>query len=112
MTPHTEPNALKSIHALAAPQRYRVRRDGEGWPMIPGRLGQIEYHDGRDLAVYSDRPRLFAKLWAIPGVRRWQVGDQEVRALFPVEALDRVAAVIQARQRRSAASAGHLQKVA
>jgi hypothetical protein len=41
--------------------------------------------------VYSDRPRVFAKLWAIPGVRRWQVGDQEMRAVFPPETLEQVA---------------------
>lgn len=62
-----------------------------------GRLGQVERHcDGQDchgcpvsgpaLAVYSTRPRLFRKLWAIPGLRRWQTGDAEMRAVFPAEA--------------------------
>ena len=79
--------------------------------MIPGRLGQIEWHcDGRAcygcpepgplLAAWTDRPRLFAKLWAIPGILRWQTGDAEMRALFPVEALEQVAGVIRARRRR------------
>jgi hypothetical protein len=74
--------------------------DAEGWPVIPGRLGQIELHDGQALAVYSTRPRIFARLWAVPGVRRWQVGDQEARALVPVDALPQVAALIGARRRR------------
>jgi hypothetical protein len=74
--------------------------------------GQIEWFDGRDLAVYSDRPRLFAKLWAIPGVRRHQTGDHEMRAIFPPEALEQVAGVIQARRRRPPGSTAHLQKVA
>jgi hypothetical protein len=91
--------AFAQIRALAAPARLRVRPDGEG-PVIPGRLGQIEYHDGRDLAVFTDRPRLHGKLWAIPGVRRHQTGDREMRALFPPEALDQVAGVIRARRRR------------
>ena len=54
--------------------------------------------DRRDLAVYSDRPRLFAKIWAIPGVRRHQTGDHEMRAIFPPEALEQVAAVIRAKR--------------
>jgi hypothetical protein len=58
----------------------------------------VEWFDGRDLAVYCDRPRLFAKLWAIPGVRRHQTGDQEMRATFPPEALEQVAAVIRAKR--------------
>jgi hypothetical protein len=70
---------------MAAPYRFRVFRDTEGWPVMPGKLGRLEWHDGRALAVYTDRPRLFARLWALPGVRRWQVGDQEVRGLFSVE---------------------------
>jgi hypothetical protein len=67
------------LKALAEPFRYRVRCDAEGWPVIPGRLGQIEPHDDQWLAVYSNRPRVFARLWAPPEVRRWQVGDQEAR---------------------------------
>ena len=69
-------------------------------PGHSSRYGRLEWHDGARLAVYSDRPRLFARLWAAPGVRRWQVGDQEMRALFPVEALIPVAQVIQARRHR------------
>jgi hypothetical protein len=84
--------------------------------VIPGRYGQIEWHcDGVDcwscrlpgqvaLTVYSDRPRLFGKLWAIPGVGRCQTGDSEMRAAFPPEALEYVAGVIKARRRRSLSS--------
>jgi hypothetical protein len=61
--------------------------------------------------VYSDHPRRFAKIWAIPGMRRHQTGDQEMRAVFPPEALEQVAEVIRARRRRSAASAAHLQRL-
>ncbi len=53
----------------------------EGWPVIPGRYGRLEWHDGETVAVYSDRPRLCARLWAVPGIHRWQVGDQEARDL-------------------------------
>jgi len=103
--------AFTQLRALAAPRRFRVRPDPEGFPIIPGRVGQIEWYcDGRDchscplpgepaLAVFTTRPRLFAKLWAIPGVRRWQTGDHEMRAVFPPEALEQVAGVIQARRR-------------
>jgi hypothetical protein len=102
--------AIRLFRTLAAPHRFRVIRDAEGWPMIPGRYGRIEYQDGRELALYSDQLRLFAKLWTISGVRRWQTGDREMRALFPPEALEQVAGVIQARRRRPAGSAAHLQK--
>ena len=61
--------------------------------MIPGKLGHLEWHDGQTLAVYSNRPRVFTRLWAVPGVRRWQVGDQEARSLIPVE-LPEVATLI------------------
>jgi hypothetical protein len=65
--------------------------------LFPAHYGQIEWFDGRDLAAYCDRPRLFAKLWAIPGVRRHQTGDHEMRAIFQPEALEQVAAVIRAK---------------
>ena len=72
----------------------QVQFDPEGWPVIRGQRGRIEYHDGKELAVYTDRPKLFRKLFAIPGVRRHQTGDIEVRALFPPAALSQVALLI------------------
>src|SRR5947207_13022740 len=105
--------AVERLRVLAKPYRLRVQVDAEGFPIIPGRYGQIEWHcDGVNcsacalqgqvaLAVYTDRPRLFEKLWAIPGVKRYQTGDTEMRAVFPPEAMDEVARVIKARRRRS-----------
>jgi hypothetical protein len=86
---------------LAQPHRLRIEPDPEGFPVIPGRYGQIEWFDGNDLAVYTDRPRLFTRLWAIPGVRRHQTGDTEMRAVLAPEALLQVARVIKARRRRT-----------
>jgi hypothetical protein len=116
--------AFATLRALARPFRFRVLPDAEGFPIIPGRLGAVEWYcDGRDchgdplpgtlaLAVWTDRPRLFRKLWAIPGVRRWQTGDAEMRAVFPAEPpiLEAIAAIIRAR-RRKVVSAEHLQKL-
>ncbi len=76
---------VEHLRTLTKPCRFRIQADAEGFPIIPGRYGQIEWFDGTELAVSSDRPRLFAKLWAIPGVRRHQTGDREMRAVFPVE---------------------------
>jgi hypothetical protein len=92
--------AFAQLRALAAPLRLRVMADREGFPIIPGRYGRIEWTGGPELAVYCDRPRLFAKLWAIHGVRRHQTGDDEMRAMFPPEALAQVAKVTKARRRR------------
>jgi hypothetical protein len=58
-------------------------------------------HDGTAVAVYTGRPRLFARLWAVPGARRGQVGDQEARGLVLLERLPEVASLIQAHRRRS-----------
>jgi len=107
--------AVERLRALAKQHRLRVQVDAEGFPFIPGRYGQIEWHcDGVNcwscalpgqlaLAVHTDRPRLFEKLWAIPGVKRHQTGDTEMRAVFPPEALEQVAGVIKARRRRTLA---------
>jgi hypothetical protein len=96
--PRRQQTAFDQLRRLARPARYRVSMDSEGYPEIPGRYGRIEWFDGRDLAVYSDRPRVFHKLWAVPGVRRHQTGDDEMRAIFPPEALEQVAAVIRAKK--------------
>lgn len=99
--PSTQQRAIQRLRVLAQPHRLRVEPDAEGFPVIPGRYGQIEWFDENDLAVYTDRPRQFARLWAIPGVRRHQTGDTEMRAVFPPEALLKVARVIKARRRRT-----------
>ena len=103
--------AAQQLRALAKPYRFRVRADAEGFPIIPGRYGRIEWYcDGAKcsscalpgqfaLAVYTDRSRLFPKIWSIPGVRRHQTGDREMRAVFPVEALEQVAGVIRAHRK-------------
>ena len=104
--------ALAAFRAVIDPLRLRVKTDPEGWPIVPGRYGQIEWFcDGVDchscrfpgqfaLAVYTERPRLFGRLWAIPGVRRHQTGDREMRAAFLPAALAAVAGVIQAQRQR------------
>jgi hypothetical protein len=92
--------AVQAIHVLAKPYRFRIDLDIEGCPAIPGRYGQIEWFDTGELAVYTDHPRLFAKLWTIPGLTRHQAGDAELRTVFPPEAFGQVAAVIKARRRR------------
>jgi hypothetical protein len=79
---------------------YRIELDAEGWPMIPGRLGRIEYYDGTWLAVFADRRRLHSRILAIPGVQRHQTGDEELRALFPPDSLSEVAKTIKARRKR------------
>jgi hypothetical protein len=91
-------SAFTHLRNLARPLRLRVVADAEGYPAVPGRYGQIEWFDGQDLAVYSTHPRLFAKIWAIPSVRRHQTGDREMRAVFPPEALEQVAGVIRAKR--------------
>src|SRR5207247_5939251 len=115
--------AVEQLRTVAKPYRLQVQVDAEGFPFIRGRHGQIEWHcDGVNcsscalpgqfaLAVYTDRPRLFAKLWAIPGVKRHQTGDTEMRALFPLEALEQVATVIRARRKRTQTSPKSLQNL-
>jgi hypothetical protein len=98
-------SAFAELHRLIDVHRLRVRADSEGFPIIPGRYGRIEWFDGQEWAVYSDHQRVFEKLWAIPGVRRWQTADEEMRAVFPPEALEQVAGVIRARRRRTLSSA-------
>src|SRR2546425_9901453 len=77
--------AMQQLRPLAKSYRFRVEADAEGFPIIAGRYGQIEWFDGHDLAVYTNRPRLFPKVWSIPGVRRHQTGDSEMRAVFAPE---------------------------
>ena len=95
---HREARAFTQIRNLACPLRLRVITNAEGYPAIPGRYGRVEWFNGRDLAVYCDHARLFAKIWAIPGVHRHQTGDHEMRAILPPETLEQVATVIRAKR--------------
>ena len=47
--------AHDKMRSLAAGGKFRVDRDSEGFPIIPGKFGRIEWHDpdGRELAVYT-----------------------------------------------------------
>ena len=98
--------AFAQLRVLAERHRFRVQADAEGWPIIPGRYGQIEWRNDRELAVYTDRPRVFQKLWAIPSMKRHQPGEREMRAVFPPQALHQVAAVIKARRKRTLSPEG------
>lgn len=96
----TATERLRTLPGVAE-NRFRVAVDVEGWPVIPGRYGQIEWYcDGIEchscpmsgrfgLAVYTDRRRMIPKLAAIPAVRKYQTGDDEARLVFEPELLAR-----------------------
>lgn len=102
------------------PYRFRVQLDAEGFPGIPGRYGQTEWYcDGVNcaaqsgrfcalpgqfaLAVHTDRARLFEKLWAIPGVKRYQTGETECVPCSRPKPWSGSPRVIKARRRRTLA---------
>lgn len=65
---------------------------------IPCRYGYVFPWGGRQLAGYSSRRGLFARLRAIPGATVRQHGDRELVVTFDVEDLEAVAALLQARR--------------
>ena len=73
------------FRSVAAPFRLRVVADAEGFPIAPGRYGQVEWHAEGVVAVYSQTVRMLAKLRAVPGIRRHQAADREFRLLLTVE---------------------------
>src|SRR2546428_9042089 len=79
--------AAQQLRALAKPHRFRVQ------------AVRVKWFDGRALAVYCDHPKLLRELWAIANVRQHQTSDRAMRAVFPPEALEQVAAVIRARRK-------------
>jgi hypothetical protein len=91
----------------------RVRRDpreAEGWPEAPARYGNLHWR-GREwkmgearIYAYTDRTRLIARLLAIPGVHRWQIGDREAAVWMAAddsEAIRAVAGLLRVRVRRA-----------
>jgi len=99
--------AFTTFRAAVAPRRLRVKADAEGFPIAPGRYGQLEWHDAGHVAIHSQTMRMLTKLLTIPGVRRHQVGDHEFRLLLPLEemhdsaALGAIARLLRIRVRRT-----------
>jgi hypothetical protein len=97
--------AFQQLRALAAPLRLRVTADKEGFPVIHGRMGDIEwYHpEGTHLAAYTAGTKVrLGLLLSLAGIKRHQIGDSECRVLFPITMLPEVARVVRARTRRLA----------
>jgi len=74
--------AFARFRSLLGSLRLRVLADPEGWPIVPGRHGQLEWHDEHTVAVYSAKIRMLARLAQLPGLRRHQIGDHEFRLLL------------------------------
>jgi hypothetical protein len=72
---------------------------------IPCKCGFGSVWGENTLAAYTDRPKLIARLIAVPGVTVRQRGDTEVRVILPPECLDAVAQARQARRRRQVSEA-------
>jgi len=86
MTTTSEQRAAYAwFRSVVAPLRLRVVADAEGFPIAPGRYGQVEWHAEGVVAIYSQTVRMLAKLLGIPGIRRHQTGDREFRLLLAVE---------------------------
>jgi hypothetical protein len=108
-----ERETFRAIIRPALGPRARVTLAPEGWPMVPGRYGHLEWRGveagagpaRRDRRVYAftGRARMIAKLYALRGVHRWQMGDAEAGvwiAADAVEGLRGAARLLQTRIRR------------
>jgi hypothetical protein len=109
----------KRLETLIRPvlgERVRLVPDAEGFPIVPGVMGRIEYlgtrtgpdRDGtrysERLHVFTDHGRIIPKLLAVPGVHHAQMGDGEARLWFAPDdasALAAVARIIRPRMRRA-----------
>ena len=95
--------AFEQLRGLAKPHRYRVVADAEGFPVIACRSGAIEwYHEeGVLLAAFTARRLMRGRLLALSGIIRHQIGDEEIRVLFPADRLPAAARLLGARRRRT-----------
>jgi putative DNA primase/helicase len=109
--------AFQLFRQVVEPLGLRVQADPEGFPVVRGRRGQIEWYcDGVDchscplpgqvtLAVYTTGRMTRQKILDVPGVKPHQRGDVELRAVFLPASLPAVAEVIRARRRRTLSDA-------
>jgi|SRR5215813_6800088 len=72
--------------------RARITVDLEGWPLVQGRYGRLEWRGepetGQEsgsprIYAYTDRKRILFKLGAVSGVRPCQTGDDEGAVSMP-----------------------------
>jgi hypothetical protein len=62
--------------------RARVTTDPDGWPLVRGTYGRLEWRgvspvESARIYVYTDRNRICTRLRAVPGVRPCQSGNDE-----------------------------------
>ena len=94
------------------PSRYKVLKDSEGFPYIPGQYGQVEWYDKTMLAAYTDHRLKIKQLLTVPGIVYKVRGDYETRIVFIPSSLPQVARVLVLRYKRvqSPAQLKNLQK--
>lgn len=97
-----EPGRPDLLDLSALRDRWRIRRDAERLPFIPGRRGSVAAHDLETLCVYvTGRRHVLALLRNLPtGWRRHQIGDDEANVLAPATDLDRACQLVRAYRRR------------
>ena len=78
----------------------RMVKEPEGWPQVLGRHGRMEWHDGVVVAAFTTGRLIRGKLLALPGVRRHQTGDRELRVLVEPHAIPAVAELLRLRRKR------------
>ena len=94
--------------------RTRLVADVEGWPLVSGRYGRLEWRGveaGEGPArgthrvyAYTPHRRMIARLMVVPGVHRWQTSDAEAAVWIAAEdvaALRMVARLLRTRVRRA-----------
>ncbi len=107
----TNEQQVATQELTAAAPGYRVKPDAEGWPTASGKYGRLEHLGAApdqpgQLAAFTTSGRIFAKLAALPGVRRHQTGDAEFRVFLAPSAVQVVARLLRCYRRRSAPTNG------
>ena len=81
---------------------FRLRKDDEGTPYVPGKHGKIEWHsfNNETLAIYSNKSIAKGRLIRHQKCRVWQRADWEVRVLVAREDVVEVAKIIRPYRKR------------
>jgi hypothetical protein len=92
-------SAVKELSSTAS--GYRVIEDEDGWPISPGRHWRLEHLGAGQLAAFTEGRQIRARLLAIPGVTRHQVGDTELRVLLTPSSVLAVARLLRCHRKRT-----------